>query len=110
MPLRKQKFNDSEILKFGFLGGIFEASYIFLVVSVMTILEKIMPSPANLVAGFMVLSLFVFSAAVSGILVFGYPAYLGFQKRYAEALMTAATSLLTMAIIGILVFILISIV
>ncbi len=71
MISRRQKINDSEILKFGFLGGVGEASYIFLVVTLMTILDKIAPRPANLVNGFLVLLLFVFSAAVSGVLVFG---------------------------------------
>jgi len=107
---KKQKINESEVMKFGFSGGLAEAGYIFLVILVMTVLDKAMPSPPVIMAGFMVLSLFVFSAAVSGVLVLGYPAYLGFQKRYAEALMTLATTLVTMAIIGIAVFILASII
>lgn len=106
----KQKINESEVMKFGFLGGMAEAVYIFLVVSLMTVLSNTMPNPNQMTIGFMMLSLLVFSAAVSGILVFGYPAYLGFQKRYTEALMTAVTTLVTLAIIGILVFILASII
>lgn len=107
---KKQKINESEVMKFGFLGGIFQASYIFLVVLAMSVLDRAMPHPPQIMAGFMVLSLFVFSVAVSGVLVFGYPAYLGFQKRYAEALMTLVTTLVTIAMIGILVFILVSII
>jgi len=103
---KKHKINDSVVLKFGFLGGVAEAAYILLVVSLMTFLEQIMPkSPEGIVAPLLILLLFVFSAAVSGILVFGYPAYLAFQKRFSEALMTAVTTLITMAIIGILAFI-----
>lgn len=104
----KQKVNEAEVMKFGFLGGVSEAAYVFLVVSLMTILEKTPPPKQNFITGFLVLMLLVFSAAVSAILVFGYPAYLAFQKRFAEALMTAATTLVTLAIIGVLVFILLS--
>jgi len=103
----KQKINESAVLKFGFLGGILEAVYVFLVVSLMNFLSKT-ATPADLVGGFLILLLLVFSAAVSGVLVFGYPAYLAFQKRFAESLMTALTTLVTLAIIGIAVFILIS--
>ncbi|MFA5022482.1 MAG: hypothetical protein WC508_05395 [Patescibacteria group bacterium] len=107
--LRKQKINESEIMKFGFLGGIAQATYCLLVVVVISILDKVMPTPPIQIAGFMlVLLLFVFSAAVSGILVFGYPAYLATQNRFIEALMTALTTLATLAIIGILSFILLS--
>ena len=111
MKLRKQKINESEVLKFGFWGGVTEAVYIFLVVSLMNFLDKVMPQPpsqSHLALGFLVLTLFVFSAAVSGILVLGYPAYLAFQKRFTEALMTLLTTVAILAIIGILVFILIS--
>lgn len=106
---KKQKINESEVLKFGFLGGIAEAAYVFLVICLMTTLDKTVSPTPNFIAGFLVLILLVFSVAVSGILVFGYPAYLAFQKRFAEALMTGITTLVTLAIIGILVFILISI-
>ena len=109
--LGKQKVNDSEVLKFGFLGGMAEAVYVFLVASVITVLDKVMaPPPTGLVGPMFVLLLLVFSAGVSGILVFGYPAFLALQNRFSEGLMTALTTLVTIAIIGILVFILISII
>ena len=107
---KKQKINGSEIIKFGFLGGIAETTYIFLVVLTMNSLGKIMPQQPDILAGMMMLLLFVFSAGVSGVLVFGYPAYLAFQKRFNEALMTAVLTLATMVIAGILVFILASII
>jgi len=103
---KKQKINDSVVLKFGFLGGVAEAAYVLLVASLLTMLDQLMPkSPEGIIAPLLILLLFVFSAAVSGILVFGYPVYLAFQKRFAEALMTVVTTLITMAIIGILAFI-----
>lgn len=108
---KKQKINDSEVIKFGFLGGIAEVTYVFLVVVSMSIVENSLPRgphASQVMVGFMFLLVFVFSAAVSGILVFGYPTYLALQKRYAEALMTGLTTLVTLAIAGILTFILVS--
>ena len=107
----KQKINDSAVMKFGFLGGIAEAVYVFLVVSLMQILDSSVSKPENpIVVGMLVLLLLVFSAAVSGILVFGYPAYLALQKKYAEALATVIVTLAVLAIVGIGVFILVSII
>ena len=106
-----KKINDTAVMRYGFLGGILEAFYCFLVVLFMSFIQQslIISAKASGLAGFLLfLLVFVFSAAASGLLLFGYPVYLALQQRFAEALMTAATSLLTMAIIGILVFILIS--
>ena len=108
---KKQKINESEVMKFGFLAGVAEASYCFLVALLISILEETMPRPPHpIISPLAVLLLFVFSAAVSGILVFCYPAYLALQKRYTEAFMTAMITVVTLAIIGILVFILISLI
>lgn len=107
----KQKINDSAVLKFGFLGGIIEALYVFFVVALMRILSSSVSLPNDpLAAGMLLLLLLVFSVAISGILVFGYPAYLAFQKKYAEALATVITTLAALAIIGIGTFILLSII
>ncbi|MDD2806989.1 MAG: hypothetical protein PHW95_00510 [Patescibacteria group bacterium] len=109
--VKKQKINESEVMKFGFLGGIAEAAYCFIVVLVMESLNQAMPQGPSGSYGFLIfLLIFVFSAGVSGILVFGYPAYLAIQKRYIESLMTAITSFVALAITGILVFMLISLV
>jgi len=102
----KQKINESEILKFGFLGGTCQALYIFLVVLGLNVLGKNFNNqPPDLLGSMLILMIFVFSAGVSGILVFGYPTYLAFQKKFVEALMTAIFSLATIAITGILVFV-----
>lgn len=106
---KKQKINESEVLRFGFLGGIAEAIYILLIASLITVISNVMPhDPPGIAGPLLVLLLFVFSAAVSGILVCGYPIYLAFQKRFPEALMTGVITLVTLAIVGILSFILIS--
>lgn len=96
-------------MRYGFLGGIGQALYCFVVVLFITTLDSAMPRTGNPVFGMlMFLLLFVFSAGVSGIMVFGYPAYLASQKRYVEALLTAVTTLVTIMLTFILVFALIS--
>lgn len=107
--LRKTKVNESEVMRYGFLGGIGQALYCFVVVLFINTLDTAMPSGANPIFGFlMFLLLFVFSAGISSIIVFGYPVFLAFQKRYVEALLTAVTTLLTLVIVLILVFTLVS--
>lgn len=101
--------NESEVMKFGFLGGIAQATYCFIVVLVLQALSVAMPKgPEAPYGALMFLLIFVFSAGVSGVFVFGYPAYLAIQKRYIESLMTAITTFVTLAITGILVFMLLS--
>ena len=98
-------------MKFGFLGGIAQAVYCFGVVLFMQTIEKSMMLKANGMVGLLLfLLVFVFSAGVSAILIFGWPAYMVFQKRFSEALMTAVTSLITLAIVGIFIFILLSLI
>lgn len=107
--LKKRKINDSEVMKFGFLGGIGQAAYTLGVVLIMQTIGNALPDQADQTfTGLLFLLLFVVSAAVSGVLVLGYPGYLMLKKRYPEAIFTFLTTLVTLAIIGILVFILIS--
>ena len=108
---KKQKINESEVIKFGFLGGIAQAAYCLAVVLAINIIQKSMPMPTNsIITPLLLLLIFVFSAAVSGIFVFGYPAYLAMQQRYVEALMTALITLACLAMIGILTFMLLSLI
>ena len=103
--LRKIKVNESEVMRYGFLGGIGQALYCFMVVLFINTLDTTMPRGVNPIFGFlMFLLLFVFSAGISGVTVFGYPAFLAFQKRYVEALLTVVTTLVTIMIVFILVF------
>ena len=106
MFFKKQKINDSEVMRFGFLGGIAQAFYCFGAVMFIKLLSTEVPKPFDdsIIAPLLVLLFFVFSAAVSAILIFGYPAYLAAQKRYFESLMTVCTTLATLAIIAIMVF------
>ncbi|MFH1366514.1 MAG: hypothetical protein ABIH38_00810 [Patescibacteria group bacterium] len=79
-------------LKFGLLAGALEVIYIVLVALFMQGAENWF-SGSGVQPVIMVLMLFVLSAAVSGLLVLGYPAYLALQKKYKEAICTLLVSL-----------------
>jgi len=108
---KNQKIVDSQLLKFGILAGAVQALYCLLAAAIIFTLEKVLPTPPQPIIGFLLFLLFfVFSVAVSAIVVFGYPVYLAFQQKFTEALMTVVLTLSTLAIICLGVFILISII
>ena len=73
-------------------------------VLLMTTMDKFMNQNAGTgLAILSVLLLLVFSAAVSGVLVFGCPAYLALQKKYDQAILTLLVTLLTLFVGFILV-------
>jgi len=55
-----------------------------------------------------VLTLLVFSAAISGSLIFGYPVYLAIQKDFRQALQVLGYTFLFLLLLLILVFILVT--
>lgn len=108
MLAKKQKRNDAEILIYGSLGAVAEIGYVFLVAFLLTFLGEIMshpPTPLFSIALFLLI--FVFSAAISAVLVFGYPAYLGLRGRVAEAFMMVGVSIATFFIAGLFILLLI---
>jgi len=92
-----KKTDKSEVYKKGIAAGIAEIAYILLVVIVMISIDKFMEQKANMGMSMLtVLLLLVFSAAVSGLLVFGYPAFMALQKKYHQAVLTLLITLLTL--------------
>lgn len=106
MFLFHKKLNESEILKWGILGGAAEALYIFIVALFFDVLENFFyqaPSgPINFFTFFLLF--FVLSAIISAILVFGRPVYLFFAKKFREGMLTIVTTLITLLVIFLLVF------
>src|SRR3989339_1006630 len=93
-----------EILKFGLGGGILEVAYCSLIAWLINSLDHVFngpPTPFNII---FVLLLLVFSVAISGVLIFGYPLYLAIQQKYQPAIVTVVTSLLTLILGGVLIF------
>jgi len=99
----KSNINKKEILKFGFLGGVAEAVYCLAAAELISVLDKATSkSPSQIFGPLLILLFLVFSVGISGLFVFGYPAYLAFQKRFAESVLTAVISLVTLVITGVL--------
>lgn len=93
-------------LKFGIMGGLLEVIYIVLVALFMQNSEKWFSGPGVFGIIFM-LTIFVLSAALSGLLVLGYPVYLALQKNFKEAILTVLASLaviFVLLIAGLIVF------
>jgi hypothetical protein len=98
---KSKKLNKAKIYKWGISAGIGQLIYIVLVVLIIMALDQIMKETAAYggpLAMLLVLILLVFSAAISGLIVFGYPAYLFLQKNYKQAVCTVLTSLATILI------------
>jgi hypothetical protein len=99
-----RKADKREIFKFGIGSGILEILYILFVAWFIITMGEIMNSGNSILSILAFLLLFVFSASISGFFVLGYPAYLGLQKRFQEAIMTLLITLLTLFAGGVLVF------
>jgi hypothetical protein len=94
----------------GVVAGLMELAYIALVAIFMVGTQPLManqPDSASwsMVFGFLAfLSLFVFSAAVSGIIVLGYPFYYFTERKYKEALYAFLGTLVTMFVVFAIIF------
>jgi hypothetical protein len=90
----KEQVNKKEVVKWGIFGGLAELAYIVLIGLLINYTGDNLGQKDLPVLGFITfLLLFVFSAGISGLFVFGYPIYLATQKRISDAIMTALISL-----------------
>jgi len=92
---------EKKSIKFGILGGILEAVYCALIALLFFGFGRVFQgTPDNQVlAPLIMLLILVISVAISGFLVFGYPAYLVYQRQFKEGIYTALLSLATLFII-----------
>jgi len=100
---------EKEIFKFGILSAVAEAIYISLVATFLFYIPpKILPGSSAILGISIFLLIFVFSAAISGFFVLGYPAYLLLgQKKLKEAVLTFLITLGTLIVLALLAIILI---
>ena len=94
-----------------YLIGLYQAlgvvGYAFLISNLFFVLEKIAVAPPNYLGFTLILVLLVFSAAVTGSIVFGYPAYLAFNKKTKEAISVLGFTLLYgLGLIGMIIVVL----
>ena len=103
----KKQINKQEIFKFGILGGIAELVYILVVALFVTSSSSLGSNVPPYLGIILFLTVFVFSAAISGFFVLGYPAYLGLQKKYQEAIFTLMVTLATILVVLVALFLII---
>lgn len=83
-----------DVWQWGLLGGLGQGIYIMLVATFFQVMEKYSSVVGRPIFGALVmLTLLVFSATVSGLLVLGRPLILAMRKDYKEAGLTLAVSL-----------------
>jgi len=110
MSLFNKGESKTSFIKYGILGGFLEVVYILILISAGNVINHYFYQPNNqaFLIPMLFLTVFVFSVAVSALLVLGYPAYLFLiEKKLKESLITMGFSLLTMGVLGILLFVLI---
>ena len=94
----------------GLLQALGAIIYIFMVSAAMSLLERLGPQMPEVFSIAFVLTLFVFSAAVTGSLVFGYPANLALNKKVKESLKVLGYTLLFFLLFILLNIVIISII
>jgi hypothetical protein len=87
---------ESTQVRSGILMGLLESLYVVTVALIMNNLSSMMVNVAEIFAAGLMLMLFVFSASVSGVLVFGLPIYLFVQKRVKDGIRVMVTTFLTL--------------
>lgn len=95
---------ESSQVKAGIMVGLIESLYVIVIALLMINLTALMVNVEEVFAIGLVLMLLVFSAAISGVLVFGLPIYLFLQKRIKDAIKIMVTTFL--ALLGIFFIIL----
>ncbi|NQV13787.1 MAG: hypothetical protein HQ530_05835 [Parcubacteria group bacterium] len=94
----------------GFLQAISITAYCVLVSGLFWVLEEFFQQPPQFIAVALMLIIFVFSAAVTGTLFFGYPAYLALHQETKKALAVIAHTMLYSLGIIIITLVVISVV
>lgn len=93
----------------GLLQAIGVVIYCGLVSALFWFMEEISIKPPRILTATFMLFLLVFSAAITGLLVFGYPVYLGLNKEIKRALLILGyTFLYSVAIILIILLLILS--
>lgn len=86
----------------GLLQALGVSVYIALVSTLMRFMESTMTDPPAMVGMMTILLLLVFSAGITGTLVFGYPAYLALQKQWKEAVLVVTYTFASLFLMGLL--------
>jgi len=100
--------NKLNLSLIGFFQALGVVIYCGLVVSFLQSSNKFFGTPPGFLGSVLILVLLVFSAAVSGSIVFGYPAYLALNQRIREAVtLIVYTLLYCLGLMAIIIIILV---
>jgi hypothetical protein len=95
----------------GVVAGIMEVAYIVILAIFMVATESLFSAPQAWVMIFGIvafLCLLVLSVAVSGVLIFGWPAYYFLEKQYKEALYAFLATTVSVFVIFAIIFLITS--
>jgi len=108
MPLFKKDPKNSNLVTSGIFAGVLEVIYIALLISIGSKVAETFQDRFvgdEILSPILFLTVFVFSAAISAAIVLGYPAHLLLiEKKAREAMRTLMITLVTMLVLGVLVF------
>lgn len=100
--------NKSNLSLIGFLQALGIVIYCALVGGLFLTFDKLSLAPPGFLGIILMLILLVFSAAVTGSIVFGYPAYLALNQRIREAVtLIVYTLLYCLGLMAIIIIILV---
>lgn len=89
---------------YGIGAGILEVIYCFFIATLFMTTNNLFIQPSVFIF-LLFLLIMVFSVAVSGLLIFGYPLFLAFKKEYQQAIFTVLLSIATLIIVGLIIII-----
>lgn len=87
---------ESKQVRSGILMGLLESLYVIVIALIMNNMSIMMVNVEEVFAAGLMLMLLVFSASVSGVLVFGLPISLFVQRRVKDGIRVMVTTFLTL--------------
>lgn len=105
--LKKNKIDSNIVIKYGMLAGLTQYAYILAIIFIINNIDSIfrVQDERDFFLGpVLFLSIFVFSATISGLIMLGAPAYFIFHKKYPEAAMTLLVGLAALFMMAVLTF------
>jgi hypothetical protein len=110
MPVKKSETNHNQLIKIGILAGVAQALFCLLMTYLVFTMEKLMGQMTNALQFTLFLLLVVIGVAITGVIVFGYPALLFMSKKIKEAVLIIISTLITLIIIIVLLIAVISLI
>lgn len=98
----KKEQSYAKVIGTGIVSGAAEALYCFVIAGFITSIGERNIEKNPFVGFSFMLILFVMSAAISGLLVFGYPTYLAFKKDFKSAVLASVSSVATIVVIALI--------